>query len=51
MRREASQAFASSEDSLESHFQDTITVGGGLCHEDAVRVLVNEGPERVKGPN
>ncbi len=39
---------ASSEDSLESHFQDTITVGGGLCHEDAVRVLVNEGPERVK---
>jgi L-aspartate oxidase len=38
---------ASNEDSLESHFQDTITVGAGLCHEDAVRVLVNEGPERV----
>ena len=35
------------EDSLESHFRDTITVGAGLCHEDAVRVLVNEGPERV----
>jgi L-aspartate oxidase len=39
---------ASNEDSLESHFLDTITVGAGLCHEDAVRVLVNEGPERVQ---
>ncbi len=39
---------ANDEDSLESHFQDTITAGAGLCHEDAVRVLVNEGPERVQ---
>jgi L-aspartate oxidase len=39
---------ASDEDTLESHFRDTITVGAGLCHEDAVRVLVTEGPQRVQ---
>ncbi len=39
---------AGDEDSLESHFRDTIVVGAGLCHEDAVRVLVNEGPSRVQ---
>ncbi len=39
---------ASNDDSLESHYLDTITAGAGLCHEDAVRVLVNEGPSRVK---
>lgn len=35
-------------DSAEAHFQDTIIAGAGLCHKDAVRVLVNEGPKRIK---
>ena len=36
------------EDSPELHFQDTIGAGAGLCDEEAVRVLVNEGPDRVR---
>jgi L-aspartate oxidase len=35
-------------DSPELHFQDTINAGAGLCDEEAVRVLVNEGPGRVR---
>lgn len=35
-------------DSPEMHFEDTIAAGDGLCYEDAVRVLVEEGPERLK---
>jgi L-aspartate oxidase len=35
-------------DSLEAHIRDTLIAGAGLCHEDAVRVLVEEGPERVR---
>ena len=35
-------------DSPELHFQDTVNAGAGLCDEEAVRVLVNEGPERVR---
>ncbi len=35
-------------DTLESHVQDTLVAGAGLCHEDAVRVLVREGPERIR---
>jgi len=38
----------SKDDSLDAHFRDTIIAGAGLCHEDAVRVLVEEGPERVQ---
>lgn len=34
-------------DTYESHVQDTLIAGAGLCHEDAVRVLVEEGPQRV----
>lgn len=34
-------------DSIEAHIQDTLIAGAGLCHEDAVRVLVTEGPQRV----
>jgi len=34
-------------DSPELHFSDTITAGAGLCDEEAVRVLVTEGPSRV----
>jgi L-aspartate oxidase len=35
-------------DSPDLHFQDTLQAGAGLCDEEAVRVLVNEGPERVR---
>lgn len=34
-------------DSVESHVQDTLTVGVGLCDEKAVRMVVEEGPRRV----
>ncbi len=35
-------------DSPDLHFEDTVKAGAGLCDEDAVRVLVNEGPDRVR---
>src|SRR2546430_2171886 len=38
----------SSDDSPALHMEDTLTAGAGLCHEDAVRVLVEEGPERIR---
>ncbi|NLT56287.1 MAG: L-aspartate oxidase [Actinomycetales bacterium] len=37
-----------SDDSPEAHLTDTLAAGGGLCDEDAVRVLVEEGPGRVR---
>jgi L-aspartate oxidase len=36
------------DDSTELHFDDTIAAGRGLCHPDAVRVLVEEGPARIR---
>jgi len=30
------------------HFEDTLQAGAGLCDEKAVKILVEEGPERVK---
>ncbi len=38
----------SADDDVRLHAQDTLTAGAGLCHEDAVEVLVNEGPERIR---
>jgi len=38
----------SEDDSFELHKQDTLVAGAGLCHEDAVDVLVHEGPERIR---
>jgi|CXWK01.1.fsa_nt_gi L-aspartate oxidase len=35
------------EDDPDLHWQDTMTVAGGLADPDAVRTLVTEGPERV----
>lgn len=35
-------------DSTDFHFEDTIKAGAGLCNEEAVRILVDEGVERVK---
>lgn len=37
----------SDEDEVGIHFEDTIKAGDGLCKEDAVKVLVEEGPERI----
>ncbi|MBN1575452.1 MAG: L-aspartate oxidase, partial [Chitinispirillaceae bacterium] len=34
-------------DSFEQHIRDTLTAGCGLCHEGAVRILVEEGPRRI----
>jgi L-aspartate oxidase len=36
------------EDSPELHYEDTVAAGRGLCDERAVRVLVEEGPRRVR---
>ncbi len=34
-------------DSIESHIQDTLAGGAGLCDMQAVRIVVEEGPRRV----
>lgn len=36
------------EDSFESHIRDTLVAGAFLCREQAVEVLVKEGPERIR---
>ena len=36
------------EDSAESHADDTLRAGAGLCDGDAVRLLVNDAPYRVE---
>jgi len=36
-------------DSPEQHLTDSLVAGAGLCDEEAVRVLVTEGPEAVRG--
>ena len=36
------------EDSPQEHLDDTLVAGAGLCDEDAVRALVEEGPARVR---
>ncbi|MBV9774550.1 MAG: L-aspartate oxidase, partial [Gemmatimonadetes bacterium] len=36
------------DDSYALHVEDTLVAGAGLCHPDAVDVLVREGPERVR---
>jgi L-aspartate oxidase len=35
-------------DSPALHFSDTLSAGGGLCDPEAVRVLVGEGPARLR---
>lgn len=40
-------ALSEEEEAVESHFQDTIDAGKGLCRPEAVRVLVEEGPQRI----
>src|SRR5262249_45264014 len=38
----------SPDDSFESHIEDTLRAGAGLCHLDVVSTVVSEGPERVR---
>lgn len=41
-------AVLSDEDSFELHIQDTLRSGAGLCKEDVVRLVVENGPQRVR---
>ncbi len=36
------------EDSFELHIKDTLASGDGICHEDIVKLVVQEGPERIR---
>jgi L-aspartate oxidase len=38
----------SDEDEIGLHLQDTISAGDGIVNQDAARVLVEEGPERIQ---
>src|SRR5437899_6887357 len=40
-------AVLSDDDEVSLHYRDTLEAGDGLCHEGAVRVLVEEGPARA----
>ena len=40
-------AVMSDDDEIALHYEDTLRAGDGLCHEAAVRVLVEEGPDRA----
>lgn len=35
-------------DSVEEHIKDTLIAGAGLCNESVVRMVVTEGPERIR---
>lgn len=37
----------SDEDRVSIHYEDTIKAGDGLCNEEAVKILVEEGPEYI----
>jgi L-aspartate oxidase len=37
----------SDDDKIELHVQDTLTAGAGLCDEEAVNVLIEEGPHYI----
>jgi L-aspartate oxidase len=37
----------SDDDQIDLHFEDTLVAGAGLCDEQAVRVLVEEGPRYI----
>src|SRR2546430_217735 len=41
-------AVTSKEDSFEMHVRDTLAAGAGLCKEDVVRTIVQEGPARIQ---
>jgi L-aspartate oxidase len=35
-------------DSVDRHAHDTLVAGAGLCREDRVRILVNQGPQAIR---
>lgn len=35
-------------DTFEGHIEDTLVAGAGMCNEEAVKVLVEEGPENIQ---
>ena len=37
----------SKEDTFDSHVDDTLVAGAGICHEDVVRMVVEEGPHVI----
>ena len=41
-------AVLSPDDSFDSHIEDTLNAGAGLCHEEVVKMVVKTGPERVR---
>lgn len=41
-------AVLSPDDSFAAHVEDTLKAGAGLCQEDVVRMVVEEGPERIR---
>ncbi len=38
-------------DSFDQHIQDTLAAGDGLCHRDVVKMVVKDGPARVRELN
>ncbi|HWI40066.1 MAG TPA: L-aspartate oxidase [Verrucomicrobiae bacterium] len=38
----------SQEDTFESHIEDTLVAGAGICHEDVVKMVVEEGPQTIR---
>jgi L-aspartate oxidase len=40
-------AVMSDEDEVGIHFEDTLKAGDGLCYENSVRILVEQGPQRI----
>ncbi|RMH13389.1 MAG: L-aspartate oxidase [Planctomycetota bacterium] len=36
------------DDSIDAHFKDTLAAGAGLCDEPAVRLVVEQGPARIR---
>jgi L-aspartate oxidase len=39
---------SSDEDTFDAHVQDTLVAGAGICHEDVVRMVVEEGPQVIQ---
>jgi L-aspartate oxidase len=39
---------SSKEDTFDAHVQDTLVAGAGICHEDVVRMVVEEGPKVIE---
>ncbi|WP_298438977.1 L-aspartate oxidase [Geobacter sp.] len=38
----------SQEDTFDAHVEDTLVAGAGICHEDVVRMVVEEGPKVIR---